>query len=184
MVQKSQVFQTPVLQQLAMRLYARVFSYLSKFMAWYTDRSRSRFLKSFNENIYNTFQDDLVQIKQISSLLCQQIQLHMFADVRISKLLSEDTSGNIKYLIKLHEDEERQSRVRDRAYADFLQAMLHCQFQKSRDEIKECLQSMIVEYEEKVRREITGAAITSLLKQQVSRETLPSTTVFQPTGKP
>lgn len=154
-------------------------------MEWYTDRSRSRFLRSFNENIYNTFQDDLAEIKQISSLLCQQIQLHMSADVRISKLLSEDMSGNIKYLIKLHEDEEKQSRVRDRAYADFLQAMLHRQFQKSKDEIKECLQSMITEYEEKVRREITGAAITTLLRRQASSEMLLGTTLSHgPTGKP
>jgi hypothetical protein len=109
----------------------------------------------------------------------------MSADVRISKLLSEDTSGNIKYLIKLHEDEERQSRIRDRAYADFLQALLHLQFQKSRDELKECLQSMMAEYEEKVRHEITGAAITRLLKQQASREKLPDTTPFHnPNGKP
>jgi hypothetical protein len=171
MVQKMQVYDTPALQQLTMRLYTQIFSYLSKFMAWFTDRSSKRFLKSFNENISRTFQDDLDQIKEISGLLAQQIQLHMSADVRVSKLLHENTNGDMKYLIKLHEAEQKRSRLRDTAYADLIQDSLHCQFQKSREEIESCLQGVMKEYYERMRREISGAAITGLLQHQALYQT-------------
>lgn len=171
MIQKSQVYHTPILEQLAMRLYAHVFSYLTKFMTWFTNRSLARFLKSFNEDAYDTFQDDLREIRHKSSLLCQQIQLHMSADVKIAKLRLEHMNENINYLVELHEDGVKQSRVRDRAYDDIFQAMLHSKFEMPRSEIEERQRKLMVEYWEKLRCGVAGEAINGLLEQEAIRET-------------
>lgn len=169
-VQKNQVYSTPSLQQLTMRLYTRIFSYLSKFMAWYTERSRTRFLKSFNENLQQMFDEDLIQIKKISLLLSQEIQLYTSADVRVSKLLAEDTNWTVKYLVKLVENEKSQSKLREAANARMIQNMFLDQFKKSVGEIGESSKKMMAEYNERVRQEISGAAVTSLLTHRASQE--------------
>lgn len=171
MVQKSQVYDSPPLKQLAMRLYSCVFSYLTKFMKWYTDRSRTRFLKCFNESVQRIFEEDLGQVRQISLLLSQQIQLHVSADVRVAKLLAEDTRWAVKYLVKLVETEQTQRKLQEETNARLLQSMFLGQFKNSQEEIKESLQSMMVEYNERMRQEISGRAITNLLTIQASRET-------------
>ncbi len=170
LAEKSQVYHTSALRQLTMRLYSQVFAYLYKFMRWYSDRSRSRFLKSFNENIHRTFEEDLAKVRKISHLLSEQINLHMSADVRVSKLLEEDTNSDVKYLIKLNEAETRRSQLREAATADLLEDILHRQLSQSKEEIEESLQGMMARYEERMRRELSGAAITSLLKQTASHE--------------
>ena len=96
----SHVYNPTSLQQLTMRLYAKIFSYLIKFMTWFTGRSRMRFLKSFNGNTLVGFEQDLDQAKQVSTLLSRQIQLHVSTDSRISKLLLADLSGDMRYLVK------------------------------------------------------------------------------------
>lgn len=172
MVQKSQVYNTPPLQQLAMRLYTRIFSYLSKFMTWYTERSRTRFLKSFNENVQQTFDEDLRQIEKISLLLSQQIQLYTSADVRVSKLIAEDTNWAVKYLIKLVENEKTQRKLQEAATARLIQTMFLDQFKKSADEIGESSKRMMAEYNERMKQEISGVAVTSLLMHRASQELL------------
>lgn len=85
------------------------------------------------------FEEDLSQVKQVSSLLLQQIQLHMSADVHVSKLMLEDLSGDLRYLVKFSEVEERQSRVRDAANAEV---------EKTKDELKECSLGVMSAYGE------------------------------------
>lgn len=164
----SHVYDTPVLKQLTMRLYVQIFSYLIKFMTWYTDRSVTRMLKSFNETAFRLFEDDLALVKQVSSLLSRQIQLHMSADVRVSKLMLEDLSGDMRYLIKFSELDERQSRIRDGANVELLRNVVRCEIEKSRDEVKECMLGVMSDYSEMVRSAISGGGMTSLLEQQVS----------------
>lgn len=153
-----------------MRLYTRVFSYLHKFMVWYTSRSRSRFLKSFNENVGRTFEEDLQQVREISIQLSQQIQLHMAADVRMSKLVAEDTNWAVKYLVELAESDAAQSKRQQQVGERLLQSMFLDQFSKSLEEMRENSRQMMVEYNERVRQSISGAAITDLLTGQAARD--------------
>ncbi|KAK7424338.1 hypothetical protein QQX98_000606 [Neonectria punicea] len=166
----SHVYDTPVLQQLTMRLYVQIFTYLIKFMTWYTDRSRKRFLRSFNENVNRLFEDDLNQVKQISNLLSRQIQMYMSADARVSKLMLEDLSGDMQYLLKLSEAGERQSRLRDAANPEVLQRAWRCHMEKTKEEVRECVQEVMKDYQEMMRRGISGSGITNLLVQQASRD--------------
>lgn len=177
----SHVYDTPVLKQLTMRLYAQIFSYLIKFMTWYTDRSVARLLKSFNESSLRLLEDDLSQIKLVSNLLSRQIQLHMSADVRVSKLMLEDLSGDIRYLLRFSELEERQSKIRDAANAELLRAIVRGEIEKSKEEVKECMLSVMSSYNEMMRSAISGSGITGLLEQQVP-ETIRTLTQLSPAG--
>lgn len=163
----SHVYDTPILSQLTMRLYAHIFCYLIKFMTWHTDSSITRFRKSFNESSLRLFEEDLGQVMQVSSLLSRQIQLHMSADVHISKLMLEGLNGDLHYLIRFSEVEERQSRIRDAANAEILRNVLRCQLEKTKDELKECFLGVMSSYGERVRRNISGSGMADLLEQQV-----------------
>ncbi|SPO04178.1 uncharacterized protein DNG_06861 [Cephalotrichum gorgonifer] len=164
----SHVYDTPVIQQLAMRLYAQIFIYLIKFMTWFTDRSRTRLLKSFNENSLSAFEEELAQVKLISNLLSRQIQLHMSADVHVSKLMLEDLSADISYLLKFSEAGQRESRVRDAVNVELLRDVFRSQLEKTKEEMKECLLGVMGEYNETMRTAISGGGMMDLLEQQAS----------------
>ena len=133
-------------------------------MKWFTDRSRTRFLRSFNENLSRHFKDDLDRVKEVALLLSQQIQLHMSADVRSSKLLSEEISGDLKYLVALAESSQRQPRIREDAQETVMQNLLHSQFAENR---KELLRDLADEIPNMILQAISGGGINNLLKQQV-----------------
>lgn len=139
-------------------------------MAWYTSRSRSRFLKSFNENIQQIFEDDLQQIRDISIQLSQQIQLYMAADVRVSKLVAEDTNWAVRYLVKLAESDMTQKKAQQEIGESLLQNMFLEQFNKSLEEMRESSRQMMLEYNERIRQSISGIAITELLTIQAERD--------------
>ncbi|KAH7139864.1 hypothetical protein B0J13DRAFT_677009 [Dactylonectria estremocensis] len=183
MVQKSQVYDTPALKQLAMRLYSHVLTYLTKFMAWYTHRSRTRFLKSFNENIQQNFQADLDRVKEVAELLCRHIQLHMSADGRISKLMLEETSGNVKHLLRLQEAGRIQARIQNEATANLVENMVHSQFQKSREELREDMRSLANTLHEMLRQEISATGMTNLLVHQVALSRAPSPGALELQGR-
>lgn len=164
----SHVYDTPVLQQITMRLYAQIFLYLIKFMTWYTDHSMTRLLKSFNETALRVFDDDLAQVKQVSTLLFRQIQLHQSADTRMNNLMLEELSGDLRYLVRFSEMGERQSRLRDAANAELLRSVMRVQFEKSKQEFREYMVGVMEAYGEKMRSGISGACMTDLLEQQAS----------------
>ncbi|KAH7129225.1 hypothetical protein EDB81DRAFT_860164 [Dactylonectria macrodidyma] len=174
MVQRSQVYDTPALKQLAMRLYSHVLTYLTQFMAWFTHRSRTRFLKSFNENIQQNFQAGLDRVKEVAELLCRHIQLHMSADGRISKLMLEETSGNVKHLLHLQEAGQVQARIQTEATANLVENMVHSQFQKSREELREDMRSLANTLHEMLRQEISATGMTNLLVHQAALSRAPS----------
>jgi hypothetical protein len=164
----SHTYDSPVLQQLTMRLYTEIFSYLIKFMTWFTSNSRTRFLKSFNETNLNLFKEDLAQVKQISTLLSRQVQLHMSDDVRISRLLMENLSDDMRYLLKFSDVGERYSRVRDATNAQLLQKTFQSQLEKTKEEILSCVMGVMGDYNELVRSNASGVGMTNLLKMQAS----------------
>lgn len=165
----SHVYDTPVLQQLTMRLFTHIFLYLIKMMTWYTDRSRTRFLKSFNEDALRLFDEELAQVKQVSNLLSRQVQLYVSADVRVSKLLLEDLSGSMRYLLKYSEVDARFSRLQEAANAELIRNVVRCQLEKSKEEVKECILGHMTAYREAMRSGISGGGITNLLEQHASR---------------
>lgn len=161
MANNSQVYSTPEIQQLIMRLYTEVFVYLTKFMAWYTDRSRNRFLKSFNENLSREFGDDLENIKHLAGLLCNQVQLHTSADVRVSKLVTEELSDNVKFLVRNVETIGRQSTLLE----DFCEQLKHDIHSSFRETTKQALRDLANEL---LTQKLAGDGMISLLEQQAS----------------
>ena len=128
------------------------------------------------------FEDELGQVKQISSLLSRQIQLHMSADVKVSKLLLEDLTSDIQYLLRFSEVGERQTRLRDAANAELLQNIFRSQFERASEEIRQSMIGMMNTYHERVRSEISGAGMTNLLEQQASAQIRSSPTPSSSTG--
>ncbi|KAJ0124393.1 hypothetical protein J7T55_005731 [Diaporthe amygdali] len=170
LVQGNQVYNTPQLQQLSMRLYTGVFSYLRKFMTWFTSKSRKRLLWSLNENLEQTFADDLEQVKSTSALLSQQIQLHMSIDVRISNLKIDKTNWALNYLISLIQNEEAQRRLQSATSERFFEKLFLENFQKSNDELKEALSNMMDGFKEVMRQAVSGEAMGNILERQASIE--------------
>ncbi|KAI0186131.1 hypothetical protein EV127DRAFT_472894 [Xylaria flabelliformis] len=166
----SHIYNTPALRQLTMRLYAHIFSYLSKCLAWWTSRSRTRFLKSFNENILDIFEADRKQVKKVAHLMSEQIQRYISADVRASKLLAEETYDNINYLIELEESAQEQSRMRDAAQAELIENIVHSKIERGTRDVERCLQSVVSGIYEKLRGEFVGTKTRNLLMQQSSME--------------
>ena len=159
-----------------MRLYAHIFSYLSKCMAWWTSRSRTRFLKSFNENILDIFETDRKQIKKAAILMSEQIQRYISADVRASKLLSDETNDNVKYLIDLEESAQEQLRMRDVAQTALIENILHSKFERSTRDLERCLQNVVGNIYQRLRGEFIGAKTRNLLTQQASLDHIETST--------
>ncbi len=166
----SHIYDIPALQQLSMRLYTQIFAYLTRFMAWFTSRSRTRFLKSFNENIKFSFQEDLDNVKKISNLISQHIQTYMSADIKVSKLLSEDTNEDIKYVIQLQETAEEQAKMRHESHLDLIENVLRSRLEEGAEQLEKRLHHMARRFYEKTRNDIAGAAARSLLMQRASME--------------
>ncbi|KAI0437533.1 hypothetical protein F4803DRAFT_538430 [Xylaria telfairii] len=166
----SHIYDTPALRQLTMRLYAHIFSYLSKCLAWWTSRSRTRFLKSFNENILDIFEADRRQVKKVAHLMTEQIQRYISADVRASKLLSEEINDNVNYLIELEESAREQSRMRDAVQAELIENIVHSKIERGTRDVERCLQNVVGNIYERLRGEFVGAKTRSLLTQQSSLE--------------
>lgn len=147
-----------------MRLYTAIFSYLMKFMKWYTDRSTKRLLRSFNENLGKLFNDDLEKVKSLASLLCQQIQLNVSGDVRISKLMLEEINGNVRHLMRLRHMDEAQPGLQTELQTTF-RVDLHSHFQEAK---KELLREMANQFEDMFTHMMIGEGTTDLLTQQAA----------------
>lgn len=153
-----------------MRLYTGVFGYLSKFMTWFRSKSIKRLLWSLNENLEQTFADDLQQVKSTSVLLSQQIQLHMSIDVRLSNLKSDKTNWALRHLISLIENGEAQRRLQSATSERFFEKLFREKFEKSNDELKEISNKIVDGFKEAMRQAISGEAMGNILEWQASRE--------------
>ncbi|KAH7322622.1 hypothetical protein B0I35DRAFT_476554 [Stachybotrys elegans] len=166
---RSGVYDSPLVQQAVLRLYSYVFQYLIHFMSWYTNRSRTRFLKSFNEDLSRLFDADLVAVKEASQHLAMQIQLRMSADVRSTKLMQDDMTGSLKYLVQLQEAHERRLSSRDAAQAEFVETVVSEYYHKTRQDMEQCLQWLVKQIPERIRQDISAKSMTSLLEQQAEK---------------
>lgn len=165
----SHVYDSQPLQQLTMRLYTQIFSYLIKFMTWYTERSGKRFLNSFNETKLQLFEDDLTEVKDISNLLSRQIHLHMSADVKVTRIMLEDCRRDLKYIRLTSEMNDRHARLRDAANAELVQNVVRGGLQEIKGEVME---TIMQGFNELLRRGLAGEGLTSLLTEQATRDAL------------
>lgn len=163
------MYNTPRLQELSMRLYTAVFTYLTKFMTWFRSKSIRRLLWSFNENLAQTFADDIQQVKKTSSLISEQIQLYMSMDVRISKLQGQGTSRVLKHLIALVENAEAQSRQQVVIVERLFERMLSSNAKRSDDELNQIAAKIVGGISDAVRQNISGQAMGNILERQASR---------------
>lgn len=153
-----------------MRLYTGVFGYLSKFMTWFRSKSIRRLLWSLNENLAQTFADDVQQVKNTSILISQQIQLYMSIDVRISKLQGQGTNWGLRHLIALVENAEAQRRIQIAASQRQFERILSTRPQMSDEDLEKIAAKIMGGFKEDVRQRISGQAISNILERQASTE--------------
>lgn len=153
-----------------MRLYTGVFSYLTKFMTWFRSKSIRRLLWSLNENLAQTFADDIQHVKSTSTLISQQIQLYMSMDARISKLQGQGTNWALKHLIALMENAEAQRRIQIAASQRQFEKMLSTKPQMSDEDLDKIASRIMSGFKEDVRQRISGQAMSNILERQTSTE--------------
>lgn len=153
-----------------MRLYTGVFGYLTKFMRWFRSKSIRRLLWSLNEDLAQTFADDIQQVKNTSSLISQQIQLYMSMDVRISKLQGRGTQWALNHLISLLENGEAQRRLQVTTNERLFEKMLTSRFQRSEDELNRIAAKLVNGINEALRQSISGQAMANILERQASMD--------------
>lgn len=153
-----------------MRLYTGVFGYLKKFMTWFRSKSIRRLLWSLNENLAQTFADDIQQVKSTSTLISQQIQLYMSMDVRISKLQGQGTNRALKHLISLIENAEAQRKLQVATSERLFERMLSARPQMSDDELNKIATRILSGINEAVRQTISAQAMGDILERQASIE--------------
>lgn len=149
-----------------MRVYARVLEYLSKFMVWFSESSRTRFLKSFNEKSLQLFQADLAHIRATTTTLAQRISNRMGADVKAIKTITTEMSDDTKYLIRMQQDVAEDWRARDEHLLDHIHNSLFNLYQKTQEGAKETLKELMHEF---VRTVVSSENMTQLLEQHASR---------------
>lgn len=153
-----------------MRLYTGVFGYLTKFMTWFRSKSIRRLLWSLNENLAQTFADDIQQVKSTSTLISQQIQLYMSMDGRISKLQGQRTNWAVKHLIALVENAEAQRRLQVATSERLFEKMLRDKRQMSDDEMNKIAAKILDGINEAVRQTVSGQAMRRILQRQACME--------------
>lgn len=121
-----------------------------------------------NENLEQTFADDLRQVKGTSALISQQIQLYMSIDVRISKLQGQRIKGDLKHLVDLVENGEAQRRLQVATSERLFEEMLSKKFKKSSDELEKIAAKILDGFNEALRQRISGQAMGNILERQAS----------------
>jgi hypothetical protein len=90
------IFPTENMQRSVGSLYAHIFCFLRGVMKWYMKKSRSRLLDSFNENLYDHFQEDVQNIKRFSDRVRRIAQQGMMAETRSTRIGVEDLQTNMQ----------------------------------------------------------------------------------------
>lgn len=125
---------------------------------------------SLNENLAQTFADDIQQVKSTSILISQQIQLYMSIDVRVSKLQGRDTNWGLKHLIALVENAEAQRRIQVAASQRQFERILSTRAQMSDEDLERIAAKIMSGFKEDIRQKISGQAISNILERQASTE--------------
>lgn len=139
-------------------------------MTWFRSKSIRRLLWSLNENLAQTFADDIQQVKSTSILISQQIQLYMSADVKISKLQGQGTNWGLKHLIALVENAEAQRRIQVAASQRQFERILSTRTHMSDEDLERIAAKIMGGFKEDVRQRISGQAISNILERQAAME--------------
>ncbi|KAK3987611.1 hypothetical protein QBC44DRAFT_400058 [Cladorrhinum sp. PSN332] len=166
-----QIYPTPSIQQLVMRLYTRIFSFLHKCLSWYACGSMSRFRRSFNEDVQRMFEEDLKLVRDTSLLLGQHIQFHTAIDGRQTRMIAEDTNRVVHHVKEFLDHQiTTQKRFQEEVGLVLFQNAILSQFQMSPEEMRKSAEKVIAEYSETIHRAIAGSAIKDLLVSQAAQE--------------
>lgn len=163
---QGQVYDELDIQMLTMRVYAQVLTYLAKFMIWFLESSRTRFLKSFNEKSLQTFQGDLVQIKATTTTLAQRVSLRMGMDVKAIRTVIEEIHDDAKYSIRMQQDLADEVRSSNDSLKDAVHSSLYSFYQETQESTKEVLQDFAQEF---MRRFVCADGMTRLLEYHASK---------------
>lgn len=92
-------------QNLVLRLYCLIFSFLINVMKWYTDKKRKRMMRSLNENIYSKYQQQLQQIRYLSETIHRRMLNRDLTEIRgsLAAVVSLHRKEPLKFQIGLHE---------------------------------------------------------------------------------
>lgn len=101
----------------------------------------------------------------------------MSAEVKISRLLLEDVSSDLRYLLQFAEIDHRLAHIRDAANAKTFEHVFRLCMEKSQEDFKNSFEVLARGLREEIRGSISGVGITNLLQQQASHQ-IEQTAVF------
>ncbi|KAI0020195.1 hypothetical protein F4780DRAFT_743271 [Xylariomycetidae sp. FL0641] len=84
------LFRTEAMVRLVADFYAHIFIFLSDAMDWIMEKRRKRLLDSFNENLYQKFEEQIDEIKSKSSRIREFAAHGSRAEVRVTRLIAEN----------------------------------------------------------------------------------------------
>lgn len=84
------------MQAAVVDLYAHIFLFLTDTMVWYTKKRWKRTLDSFNENLSETFEDEIQNIKHKSKAILRQAIQGMAAEQRVTRLILEESRKDLR----------------------------------------------------------------------------------------
>ena len=92
------LYPTKALVQGTASLYAHIFHFLRDAIKWYTKRSSTRLLSSFKEDFYESFEEQISNIKDVSASINREAQHASNSEVRYLRLCSESWGIGLKGL--------------------------------------------------------------------------------------
>ncbi|CZT20229.1 uncharacterized protein RCC_06086 [Ramularia collo-cygni] len=90
-VQVLDVYQTAAIKTQIMALYGRMFKFLASVLDWYLEKWYKRMLKSFKENLYDDFKDQITDMQRCVQSIKDQVMLGQSAELRSVRLTAEKT---------------------------------------------------------------------------------------------
>lgn len=91
-----EIFRTRDMIQLVVDFYAHIFVFLSDVMDWVTEKRRKRLLDSFNENLFQKFEDQIDKIKVKSEMIRNLAAQSSRAEQRVTRLILEDLGKDVR----------------------------------------------------------------------------------------
>ena len=89
-VKECALYATKTMQHNIANLYAHIFFFLRSTIQWYLSRSISRALSSLREDFYGHFEDQISNIKSISTSINREAQQGSNSEIRYTRLFLED----------------------------------------------------------------------------------------------
>ncbi len=84
------------MMQLVADFYAHIFVFLSDVMDWVTEKRRKRLLDSFNEDLFQKFDDQIARIRDKSGMIRNLAAQSSRAEQRVTTLTLEDLNRDVR----------------------------------------------------------------------------------------